>query len=190
MRSSFETAMNAYVGFLDVFGIFLVGGTFISSGNASITETGSWSVDTLALAVTVASVLAGFVAGVVIATLLTHQRPQQPVRVLAAVTIVLAVTGVASAISSAAAVVGFLVALAAGAASTLINPDGQLVATTQDLAERVLSRHASRRLVYRMQVSVAFAVGAVMGVLTCRFFAGSGLWIALAGALAAIALSC
>ena len=188
-RSSFEIAMNAYVGFLDVFGIFLVGGTFISSDNATITETGSWSVSIPALAVTAASVLAGFVSGVVIATLLIRQRPQRPARVLAVTIILLAATGVAITISSTAAVVGFLVTLAAGAASTLINTDGQLVTTVQYITERVLSRHASRGLVCRLQLSVAFAVGAVVGTLTYRFFASAGLWVALAGSIAAIALT-
>ena len=37
--------MNLYVGFLDSFAIFLIGGIFISSGNAAITPIDTWSIN-------------------------------------------------------------------------------------------------------------------------------------------------
>lgn len=177
--------MNLYVGFLDAFAVFLIGGIFISSGNAAITPIGTWTINIPVLAGTIASALIGFVLGVVIATLLAPHRG----RVLLTVTLFLAGAGLTMLFMSEPVVVAFPVALAVGAVNVLLGTHGQLVDTTHEVTQKWLSHNTIQPVRRRVQSSAGFIGGVAVGALSYRLLAEASLWLAFAGSIAMMALT-
>lgn len=177
--------MNLYVGFLDSFAIFLIGGIFISSGNAAITPIDTWTINLPVLVGTIASALIGFVLGVVIATLLASHRG----RVLLTATLLLTVAGLTMLFMPGPVVVAFPVALAVGAVNVLLGTRGQLADATREVTKKWLSHNTIQPIRRRVHSSAGFIGGVAVGALSYRLLAEASLWLALAGSIAIMALT-
>ncbi|MEI4747851.1 DUF1275 family protein [Rhodococcus erythropolis] len=184
-HSPADTVMNLYVGFLDSFAIFLIGGIFISSGNAAITPIDTWTINLPVLVGTIASALIGFVLGVVIATLLAPHRG----RVLLTATLLLTVAGLTMLFIPEPVVVAFPVALAVGAVNVLLGTRGQLADTTHEVTQKWLSHNTIQPIRRRVHSSAGFIGGVAVGALSYRLLAEASLWLALAGSIAMMALT-
>lgn len=185
LHSPADMAMNLYVGFLDSFAVFLIGGIFISSGNAAITPIDTWTINIPVLAGTIASALIGFVLGVVIATLLTPHRE----RVFLTATLLLAGAGLTMLFMPGPVVVAFPVTLAVGAVNVLLGARGQLADTTHEVTQKLLSHNTIQPTGRRVQSSAGFIGGVAVGALSYRLLAEASLWLALACSIAMMALT-
>ncbi|WP_237168114.1 DUF1275 family protein [Prescottella equi] len=183
-RRVMETGIAAFVGFVDALGFVVLGGFFVSSVDATTTQTGvaldggiHWPLGLLA------AILGSFLIGVMAATYVGQCWPRRRVTgAFMVATAALVASGLIGQISDSRVMIGFTLALAMGAANTLVEPAGLLVDMARALSERLQSTRSrvwARHLLLWVAMTLGAAVGAVLG----SHLGTSTAWIAAAIAL-------
>ncbi|ORJ92532.1 hypothetical protein A6F55_24120 [Prescottella equi] len=178
--------MAAHVGFVDAFGFVVLGGFFVASVDATTTQTGvAFSLSTPSVLGPLAAILGGFLAGVIAATLAGRHWPSRQVAgALAVTTTALAAGGLVGHFFDARVALGFTLAVAMGAANTLVDPAGLLVDLARDLSDRLHSSDRTRRWTRSLLLWTAVTLGAVVGAVVAHRCGTDTAWIAEGGALA------
>ena len=191
-QRNFAYAVAALAGFVDVTGFFQLDGYFVSfmTGNTTLLARDLASADSRTLVPVL--LIAGFVAGVFLGTLVGDSTPaRRKPRVAGLVLAGLVLAAATRALGMVEASLALLV-LAMGALNTVmsgnrINPvgltymTGALVRVGQLLAERLRGERSADPLPFFL-LWASLAAGALAGALVVTRFAPLSLWAAAAGA--------
>lgn len=185
-RPRFETAIAAHIGFVDGFGFVFLGGFFVSSIEATTTQAGVALGDAAFGAIGLpATILAGFVAGVVAAALAGNRWPRE--RVTGALLIAvgaLVAAGIVGQITEVKTAIGLTMAIAIGAENTLVQSGGVLVDMARTLSEPLNPKGPDPWMRY-LRLWAAVVVGALAGAAVFKVFGLNTVWVAAGSALLA-----
>lgn len=189
-RPALETVTAAHVGFVDAVGFVVLGGFFVASIDATTTQAGvALGGNTNSAVGLLAAILVGFLAGVIAAALAGHRWPShRAAGALALAAASLAATGLVGQFTDVRVAIGFTLAVAMGAANTLVEPAGLLVDLARALSDRL---HAAgpRLWIHYLRLWVAVAAGAVVGAVLVSRLGTDAVWI-VAGTAFLAALYC
>lgn len=185
--------LSALAGYVDALGFIHLGGFFVSFMSGNSTRLAVGLVEGVQAAVIAAALIAFFVTGVFIGSLVGRRSEnQQRAVVLVLVSIVLAVAAIFGALGLANTAVA-LMAIAMGAENAVFERDGEvhigltymtgtLVKIGQRVAESVMGGRRFAWVSYLM-LWLGLVTGAVAGAATYPHFGLGGLWLAAGFAL-------
>ncbi|MFC4256691.1 DUF1275 domain-containing protein [Altererythrobacter xixiisoli] len=182
-------ALSALAGFVDAIGFIKLGGLFVSFMTGNSTRLAVTLVDGSAVALDALKLIAAFVAGVMIGTMVGQKAAHhRKAAVLGLVTMALAVAATLD-VAGAPAVTVVFIALAMGAENTVFQRNGEvsigvtyMTGTLVKMGQRiVLSMQGGSRwqwLPYFL-LWCGFVLGALAGAVAYRNVGSASLWIAV-----------
>jgi uncharacterized membrane protein YoaK (UPF0700 family) len=180
-------ALSAVAGFVDAVGYGQSGGFFVSFMSGNSTRLGVGIAQRIGQALLAGTLIAAFVTGVVVGTLVARKRSTQQSIVLALVSLALASAGLAGRFGIDVLAL-MLAALAMGAENATFEEAGEvrigltymtgtLVKMGQRIASALVGGNAEPWLPY-LQLWLGLVVGATLGALAQRSLGTQALWLA------------
>lgn len=186
----FAASMSALAGYIDAVGFIHLGGFFVSFMSGNSTRLAVGIVDNASFALMAGSLIAQFLVGVFIGSLVAHWAgPKRKLAVLALVTVALLISGSASGISNSSITISTMV-MAMGAINCVFQRNGEvsigitymtgtLVKVGQRLAGAVMGYDSWAWLPYSL-LWFGLMAGAVSGAFAYSRLGIDAIWIAAA----------